>query len=423
MPPRLPRCPEPFAREDGATLVELMVTVAILAVVMTGVAAGMNGALNLSRQDRNRIVAANLATQVMEEARSTAFTDLQPGAGSASNARQTTETVGGVAYSVSREIDWIGQDATSDLCTSAGQPTFLRARVTVAWPRMDGVAPVLSESVIGPPGGLYTPNSGHVGARVTDAEGEPVAGHAVTLIGPGGQRSLTTTESGCAFFPFLTEGAYQVSLNSSGYIDAVTRLQQPVQNVTVTVGSTAEAAFTYDRAANVTLTLRGAQGGTVPATLPINLYNDKVLPSGLLTVGGTGSTRSAQLFPYTGGYDGWAGSCSDADPGVNNRARIDSRAGVSSSAVVPLATVRVTVRDDRGRLLTGASVRATDACGGRLTLGNTNSQGLLAVALPRGTWTFELTGGDDDDGASVRRLLQLNQPAAYAVALQQEDDD
>jgi type II secretory pathway pseudopilin PulG len=189
-PPRPPRRAAPFAGEDGATLVELMVSIAILAVVMSGVAAGMNGALNLSRNDRNRIVAANLATQVMEESRGTDFAALQPGATGASNVRTTTTTVGGVAYTVTRDISWLGQDATADVCTAGSQPTFLRARVSVTWPRMDGVAPVTSETSFAPPGGLYTPNSGHVGAEVTDVDGDPVAGHVVTLNGPAGQRSL-----------------------------------------------------------------------------------------------------------------------------------------------------------------------------------------------------------------------------------------
>jgi type II secretory pathway pseudopilin PulG len=412
MRPRRPQGVTFLAGEEGATLVELMVSVAILAVVMSGVASGMKGALNLSRNDRNRIVAANLATQVMEEARSTEFTTLQPGASGASNVRTTTETVGGVAYTVTREISWVGQDANADVCSSTGQPSFLRARASVAWPRMAGVDPVTSESVFAPPGGVYTPNSGHIGAQVTDVDGEPVAGHLVTLNGPSGQRSLTTTEGGCAFFAFLPEGLYQLSLNSAGYVDAETGSQQVVQDVTVTVGATSEAAFSYDRAASVTLTLQGAQGGTVPPSLPVSLYNDKVVPSGILEVGGTGTTRTVDpLFPFPGGYDAWAGGCSDADPGVNDRVRIDSAPGSAGSATVPLASVQVTVRAG-GNPVVNAAVTARDSCGSELALGVTDASGTITFALPQGTWTFTTTAG-----ASQTRLLELGRATADTLTL------
>jgi hypothetical protein len=203
-----------------------------------------------------------------------------------------------------------------------------------------------------------------------------------------------------------------VSLDSSGYVDAETRSQQVVENVTVTVGTTSKATFSYDRAASVTLTLTGAHGGTVPPSVPVSLYNDKLLPSGFLEVGGTGATRTVgPLFPYPGGYDAWAGGCSDADPGVNDRTRIASAPGATGTAALPLATVQVTVRAN-GNAVVNAAVTARDSCGGELALGVTDASGMITVALPRGTWSFATTAG-----ASETRLLELGRATADTLTL------
>ena len=47
--------------EAGFTMVEMVIAIFIFAMVITGVGVGMSSALNLTRQNRNRSIAANLA--------------------------------------------------------------------------------------------------------------------------------------------------------------------------------------------------------------------------------------------------------------------------------------------------------------------------------------------------------------------------
>ena len=61
-------------------MVELVMAIFIFGIVITGIAAGMTSSLNLTRQNRNRSVAANLASQEMDTVRSTPFTSLVIGA-------------------------------------------------------------------------------------------------------------------------------------------------------------------------------------------------------------------------------------------------------------------------------------------------------------------------------------------------------
>ena len=64
--------------EDGFTMVE-MVAIMIFGVLITGIATMKGTRLNLVRNNRNRSVAANLASEEMDTVRSTNFTTFRSG--------------------------------------------------------------------------------------------------------------------------------------------------------------------------------------------------------------------------------------------------------------------------------------------------------------------------------------------------------
>ncbi|MGH2595583.1 MAG: type IV pilus modification PilV family protein, partial [Actinomycetota bacterium] len=59
--------------EAGFTMVELVIGIFIFALVIGGVVVSTSSSLNLTRQNRNRSIAANLASQEMDTVRSTDF--------------------------------------------------------------------------------------------------------------------------------------------------------------------------------------------------------------------------------------------------------------------------------------------------------------------------------------------------------------
>ena len=87
------------------SLLELVVATTVFAVMMLGLAATLATGLNLTRNNRNRSVAANLASQEMDTVRSAVFTTL--------NALTSTQSVGGVSYTVHRELTWVASNATN----------------------------------------------------------------------------------------------------------------------------------------------------------------------------------------------------------------------------------------------------------------------------------------------------------------------
>ena len=65
--------------QDGFTIVELMVAITVFALLMAAAALGLNGALNLTRNNRSRAVAANLASQTVDNIQAKPFDQIPIG--------------------------------------------------------------------------------------------------------------------------------------------------------------------------------------------------------------------------------------------------------------------------------------------------------------------------------------------------------
>ena len=128
--------------------------------------------------------------------------------------------------------------------------------------------------------------------------------------------------AGCSFFGFLPPQTYTVSLGTAGYVDRQ-GTASPSQSVGVNVGQVASVAFDYDRAATLSLTIAGINGGTPANAMAVSLGNTGYLPSGTKAFSGTGTLRTlTNLFPYNDGFDAWAGDCADADPEGKNASNV-----------------------------------------------------------------------------------------------------
>jgi prepilin-type N-terminal cleavage/methylation domain-containing protein len=396
--------------DAGFTMVELMVGILIFALVATAVAAGMSSSLNLTRQNKNRSIAANLASQEMDTVRSMKFTDLEAQVGHTEYA----QTVDNVPYTVNRDTEWTYPSATSGPCQapSGSALAYLEVNVYVQWPNMAGVPAPTSETVITPPVGTYNKTTGHIAVLVLDAAGAPQEDVTVTL-SPGSEPAQVTPADGCAFFAFQTVGSYTVTLNTTGFVNDQ-GVTSPSQTVSVVAGTKSSLTFQYDQASTLNLTMAGSSGGIVPANLPISLGHTQLAPNGRKVFTGTTNPRTITgLFPYVAGYETWAGNCLDSDPeginpstsaayypGASRDAPIGVVAGSTSSGTVTMGTIQVQARTAAmaarpGISITFSAAHAAEAGGCAAATytatGTTDASGNLLVALPYGTWTVRLT--------------------------------
>jgi type II secretory pathway pseudopilin PulG len=393
------------ASEGGYSLVEVVAAVAVFALVFAAVSIGVARALDMARGNRNRSVAAYLATQALEEARSRPFDQVVPGRTTCSWQTPGPGCAVPQPYTVTQDVSWVAPSATSSSCnvpngSSGASLAYKRVTVTLTWPDMNGVAPVTSQTLLAPPAGVYDPNDGHVAVKLFDRAAGPLAGHTVTLSGPSSDTQVSTAD-GCVFFAYLAPGTYTVTLATPGHVDRQGN-QPATQTAAVVAGQITTLQFDYDQAATLQVTL-APPAGAVPADgVAVTVANSN-LTVGTKVFAGSGPVRAlTPLFPYASGYEVWAGACADADPaahlGGSRDPALASDPGATTAGTAAMDAVDVTVRRSDGTPVAGAAVQAVHdpgtGCPSGETLASptpTDANGRLRLALPYGTWRIEVT--------------------------------
>ena len=401
-PARYTPCPT-RRDEQGFGLIELIVSLSVFSILMGGIVVTMTAGLGLARSNRERTVAANLASQDVDAIRQADFTSLVPGLST------STVAVDGVNFTIARNLEWVNTNASSGECDSAGSaPQVLRATVDVSWTNMKTVQPVRTSTVLSPPVGSYDANLGHIAVRVRDRTAAASPGVPVRIVGPGTDQTLSTTGTtaaspGCAFFAFLTPGSYTVTLGTSGYVDRQ-GLASPSQTVGVNSGQVASVAFDYDIAASLSATITGNFGGTPANAMALTLGNTGFLPTGTKVFTGVGTVRTlSNLFPFVDGYTGWAGDCADADPLGKNS---------SGNRYWPSA-----LRDDAFEVSPGSNAAVTVSAGTvQVNYTRASGSGTVSIIAVHGNDTlcpsgetltiasFTTSSGSDAGGAPLRHL-------------------
>lgn len=406
--------------DDGFTLMEVVVAMAVFAVTVTVALGIIVETAQLLRSNAQRVAAANLATAQIEAARSQRALDVPNGASS------RTETVGGTTYTVTQDAQYVVTGASTSACTgSGGQLTSKLVTVTVQWPDMAPVRPVRADTLLalGKGDDDLDPTHGALAVGVVDANDRPVPGASVTLA-PGGTSS-TTGPDGCVVFTGLSPGTYTASAVRTG---AVSVTNTPVGSATASVaaGAVARAGIVHDTARTVRLELVAPPGYAVPAGLPIryrSTYADAGAPlpvcSGALSgcYDATSST-ARHLFPAV--YEFWAGECSDARAAA---VTVQAQAEVTDpSGQVPLAGLQVQVESANGSEdLLGRAVVATHAAdeGGGCVTGEVwdlpptgGPDSVSSAALPAGTWTVS-------SGTATPQTVTLAQGASTVLVLRE----
>ena len=131
---------------EGFTVIEVVVAITVLVVALLGAASLFENAIIVSGNTRNRVVAANLATEAMENVRGmaadpTKFVQIPQGGTTYNGAAQL---VNGIQYTVQQDATLCTTNSTTSSCDTPGptQGQILQVTETVTWPNMGGTKPV-----------------------------------------------------------------------------------------------------------------------------------------------------------------------------------------------------------------------------------------------------------------------------------------
>lgn len=418
--------------QEGFSLIELMLAIVVLAIAMGAVAVTLGTTLRHTQQSTGRSVASGVVAEAMEEVRQQArasFTSVPEGT------QTTTESVDGVTYTVTRTAEFVSQNSTTDACAdSDSSRAFLRIKVVVTWPGMGGTKPANAETVLTPPVGAYDPTKGHLSVRVRDRDSEGQENVRVRLMnGATLVEELTTSAEGCAFFSYVTPGAYTVTIDRSAHVDGQ-NVAVPSATVNIAESAVASREFDYDERAALYLTRVDSTGGSanIPTNLASAIGHPSLLPGGfkIFPHSGGASQWISHIYPYAEGYTAWAGSCADADPesqvpvdpigdpGGPTTARYPGATrgtpnfmlpGYFTPSNLPLASVELEIvrangdpdEDEQVRLVHDPDPTSCTT-GETLTYATSavsDSNGRLKVAMPLGRWRVEVLGESPKGGS------------------------
>jgi Tfp pilus assembly protein PilV len=309
----VPKRPE-LSAEHGVTLVETLISAAILVIVLLAVLASLDAASHTTAVNRSRTVAAGLAERQLEKLRSL------PAAALATYDEPPEQvTSGGAEYSVASKAEWVHDASGAPAsCESDGRRAdYIRITSSVTSNVLGKrVKPVEMTSIVAPRVGSFGANQGTLGVQIKNEAGAPVTNMPVTISGPVTQ-SDATNQLGCAVFGHIAAGTYNVTVSQPGWVD-VSGNQTITRPADVAAGTKQTVALQYAQAATVTVNFdtevhgqkEGSKSDALTAANP-------GLPTGsrIFKPGAAGASITASgLYPFPDGYSFFSGGCATSDP-------------------------------------------------------------------------------------------------------------
>ena len=269
--------------ETGVTLLEVVIAAVLLGILASAVLAIILRTQSVEFGNRGRVAAANLAAREIDLVRDE-FAQIETAPVNIANAGTVTNphplaggTAGnplvldGVGYTVVRSASWNITGTGHSACEGGllvAQPT-LGVTVSVTWPNMGTIQPVVSTAILAPEKGNGIPTTASfVAVLVSDSHGAVNTGRAVRVVSGGEVHTGLTDDSGCAVIqvnPATGLGTqYTVSLGDAGYVD-ISGNTNPLKMTGLVVQGQLKSGlgFAYDLAGQAQLTLVDPSGGSL----------------------------------------------------------------------------------------------------------------------------------------------------------------
>jgi Tfp pilus assembly protein PilV len=421
-PRRLP----PLGSESGDTLIEVVISAALISLVVIAVLFGLDSTNRATANSRARSQADGLAQQDEERLRSEPIkklTELE---------RKENVTIGATTYTITTTAKYIADETSTASCTSS-VPTadYLKTISTVTWPSMGPHGAVTETGVISPPA-----DSALI-VRVEDV-GAPLAGAKVVAKGPAPSSSvheLETSLSGCAILA-LPPGEYTINVSKTGYVDpngyANTESDKSVTNtVYLPAETTSKEGYNLGPAGKLQVSFKEASGtgklegdSIVYFNTGMAHYETLPEPATLETYKPTiESSTPNDIFPFpsTTEYTVYAGTCEANLPtrnGQSSNPKIVVGPGETAPVTVPLAPIDIKVLESKvgpEKPLSNANVILEDTGCNAVRKLTTSSAGALSRPwMPFGTYSLCVTatvgGKQREDTVSVDNDIASGSP-------------
>jgi prepilin-type N-terminal cleavage/methylation domain-containing protein len=286
--------------EAGFSLLEVMISLAILLTVLVSVSSLMVTAFKVGANSRFRQVATELATSTLDNQVQTGVTTLLTDVG---DSALPIVTSAGQQYVMELEVSPYYPNNSSCASPSSSTGAMLKVTVWVTWADEPSGATwwvsgsssstgllVEETTLLALPPTAFNSNEGSILVDITGATGTGIQGVTVTISSGGTSYTATTTGSGCALFANLSVTNWTVTGAKSGYIDDLddwstsTNSAATLSTTAGVVANTTDTVdWTYDQEATVSPTYTLAAAGswlpTGVSSLPLTFYSNYSYPN------------------------------------------------------------------------------------------------------------------------------------------------
>ncbi len=371
------------ASESGVTLIEVVISALLVAVIVIGTLSGFDSAGRAVADQRRHNQATLFAAQDEERLRGMNVTEL----GRYGTKKYTLNESGtefksgekGTQYTLESKARFVSAEKEAFTCETEGTADYIQTTSAVTWAALGSGSSkreAVSQSSIVP-----IPTSDSLLVEVENQLGQPVEGATIKVTGKatGSKYEQLTPESGCVIFGALSDSEVTMTASKTGWINMELE-SEPKQEAQLSSTSLIKKQFTLASAG--TLQAEFVTNGTTPVQGDTIHVAHTSTPEKLLGTAGTyvSSLSATPLFPFqTPGppvedskYAVYAGECSSSDPhGVNSELEgppTGIKPGATTTVKVEVPQIKTEVYEgssssSKGSPDSNAEAKLTDACG------------------------------------------------------------
>lgn len=329
--------------ESGVTLIEVMISAMLVAIIAIGTLAGFDSAGRATTDERAHNQATVLAAADEERLRGLNASEL----GQMGTVTQPPVVENGTTFTIESSAQFVSASKESFTCeTTSGTADYIQTTSKVTWNALGNREAVKQSSLVTIKG------STALLVKVTNQSGEPVEGALVSVTGTSTSASQYTPVAGCVIFGAITDKKVKVTATKPGWVNANGEEEPTAKEYTLSSTSLTSGEFKIAQAGNIEAEF--VSNGLAVGVTSDTFYAYQASASGPF-IGGKpevrGSTaRLSGIFPFApkNSYAVWAGDCAENNPEVdsgkavtNEFAQVEPGATTKVKLEVPALTVTV----------------------------------------------------------------------------------
>jgi type II secretory pathway pseudopilin PulG len=284
-----------FVKEEGVTLIELLIAIFIIGTVVTGMFGLFMLNVRTNYEAERRVIAVALANERAEMIRNLPYAAVGTQGGIPAGAIQQAETIirHGLTFTVKTDIRYV-DDPYDGLITSQPPDTlnidYKQARIEVSWTAPTAAKPLVLLLHIAPPGIEGGEAAGTLLFTALNAGGQGIEQVTVRLQNstttPPVDVTTQTNAQGQVFLPGLppANGSYGLTVNKSGYTGEQTYSATATflpdadhSHLSMLVGQLTQKTFAIDRVSQLTIQTKRSPGQQVLGNIAYALKGTKTI--------------------------------------------------------------------------------------------------------------------------------------------------